>query len=83
MFSLFATCVIDTGGKFAASGGNFAAGAPGLEISLQILENIWNDPNVIFRSSGEDDSWKNLKQKILWHCPFKQDQQRDFWYASK
>ncbi len=19
---------------------------------------------------GEDDSWKNLKQKISWHCPF-------------
>ncbi len=26
----------------------------------------------IFRGLGEDDSWKNLKQKILgWHCPFK------------
>ncbi len=24
----------------------------------------------IFIGLGEDDSWINLKQKILWHCPF-------------
>ncbi len=42
-----------------------------LRISPQIFEKIWNDPNVIFRGLGEGDSWKNLKQKISWHCPFK------------
>jgi hypothetical protein len=30
----------------------------------------------IFRGLGEDDSWKYLKQKILWHCPFKLKHQR-------
>ncbi len=38
--------------------------------SPQLFEKIWNDPNVIFQGSGEDNSWKNLKQKISWHCPF-------------
>ncbi len=31
----------------------------------------WENPNFIFRSLGKDDSWKNLKQKISWRCPFK------------
>ncbi len=30
----------------------------------------------IFRGLGEDDSWKYLKQKNLWHCPFKLKHQR-------
>ncbi len=30
----------------------------------------------IFRGLGEDDSWKYLKQKILWHCHFKVKHQR-------
>ncbi len=43
-----------------------------LRISLSIFFFFnWIDPNVIFRGLGEDDSWKNLKQKISWHCPFK------------
>jgi hypothetical protein len=41
-----------------------------LPLSPQIFENIWNDPKVIFRGLGQDDSWKYLKQKISWHCPF-------------
>jgi hypothetical protein len=28
-------------------------------------------PCCYFQGLGEDDSWKNLKQKISWHCPFK------------
>ncbi len=39
------------------------------QISPQIFEKIPNDTNVIFRDLGEDDSLKNLKQKISWHCP--------------
>ncbi len=30
----------------------------------------------IFRGLGEDDSWRYLKQIILWHCPFKAKHQR-------
>ncbi len=30
----------------------------------------------IFRGLGGDDSWKKIKQKILWHCPFKAKHQR-------
>ncbi len=30
----------------------------------------------IFWGLGEDDSWRYLKQKILWHCPFKAKHQR-------
>ncbi len=29
-----------------------------------------NYPAFIFRGLGVDDSWQNLKQKILWHCLF-------------
>jgi hypothetical protein len=79
-----ATGVIDTGGKFAAgvfeTGEKLAANvvdtgdAPWLAntVSPRIFENIWNDPNAIIRGLGEDDSRKNQKQNILWHCPFKQ-----------
>jgi hypothetical protein len=31
-----------------------------LRIYLRMLEQFWNDSYVIFRSLGEDDSWKNL-----------------------
>jgi hypothetical protein len=41
-----------------------------LRISPRIFEKIRNDPNVIIWGLGEGDSWKNLKQKISWHCPF-------------
>ncbi len=40
-------------------------------MSLQIFTKIWNVPNEILRCLRETDSWKNLKSKILWHCPFK------------
>ncbi len=40
-----------------------------LQISLRIYKNL-NDPNIIFRSMGEDDSWKKPEAKISWHCPF-------------
>ncbi len=42
-----------------------------LWISLRIFEKIWNGPNGILWGWGETDSWKNQKQKISWHCPFK------------
>ncbi len=42
---------------------------PLVHLNLQISQ---NDPNVIFRGLGEGDSWKNLKQKVMLHCPFKE-----------
>ncbi len=41
------------------------------EYLREFSKKIRNDPSVVFRGFGEDDSWKNLKQKIFWHCPFK------------
>jgi|688.fasta_scaffold429725_1 hypothetical protein len=38
----------------------------------RIFEKNWNHPNVIFRALGENDSWKNQKSKISWHCPFRE-----------
>jgi hypothetical protein len=35
----------------------------GLLISLQIFEQIVNDPTIIFRDLGEDDSWKKPAAK--------------------
>jgi hypothetical protein len=52
------TGVVDMGGKFATNvvntRGKFATGD--LRISPQIFKKIGNDPNVIFRGLGEDDS---------------------------
>ncbi len=69
----FSTDVNDTGGKFAASvvdtGGNLppASLTPvvhlDLRISPRIFEKIWNDPNVIIRGLGEDDSWEKPEAK--------------------
>ncbi len=42
-----------------------------LRISPRIFEKIWNGPFGILWGWGETDSWKNQKQKISWHCPFK------------
>ncbi len=42
-----------------------------LRISPRIFEKNRNGPNGILRALGETDSWKNQKQKISWHCPFK------------
>ncbi len=63
----FAPGVVDTGGKVSM----ILVVHLDLWISPQIFEKIWNDPDVIFRGLAEDDSWKNLKQLISWHCPFK------------
>ncbi len=57
-FFPFATCVNDTGGAPRAA--NISAN----------FGKIQNGPNKILRGLGETDSWKNLKSKILWHCPF-------------
>ncbi len=40
-------------------------------LTSQIFEKVLNDPNFIFRGLVEDESWKNLKQKISWHWTFK------------
>ncbi len=45
----------------------------GLRISPRIFKKYLKWPTLIFRGLGEDDSWKNLKQKISWHCPFNHD----------
>ncbi len=37
----------------------------------RIFEKIRNGPNGILWGWGETDWWKNQKQKISWHCPFK------------
>ncbi len=42
-----------------------------LQISPRIFEKIWNGLYEILWGWGETDSWKNQKQKISWHCPFK------------
>jgi hypothetical protein len=67
----FSAGVVETGGKFAAgvvdTGGNLppvsltpVSSTPvvhlDLRISPRIFEKIRNDPNVIIRGSGEDDS---------------------------
>ncbi len=62
----FATGVIDTGGKFA----NNVTVHLDLLKSLRLFEQIWNNPDAIIRGLLEDDSQKNQKQKISWHCPF-------------
>ncbi len=43
-----------------------------LRISPRIFEKIRNGPYGIIRGLGETDSWKNQKQKISWHCSFKE-----------
>ncbi len=42
-----------------------------LRISPRIFKNIQNGLNGILWGRGETDSWKNQKQKVSWHCPFK------------
>jgi hypothetical protein len=42
-----------------------------LWISPWIFEKIWNGPFGIPRAWGKLIHEKNLKSKILWHCPFK------------
>jgi hypothetical protein len=61
-FQLFAT-----GGKFATGvvGTSGALLCLDLRISLQIFEKIRNDPTVIFRGLGEEDSWKKPEAKNL------------------
>ncbi len=50
-----------------------------LRIFTQIFEKKLKRPlREILRSLGETDSWKNLKSKISWHCPFKGAQVCDF-----
>jgi hypothetical protein len=39
--------------------------------SLQIFVKSWNGPDGILWGGGGPESWKNLKSKTSWHCPFK------------
>ncbi len=41
------------------------------EYLFEFSKNFENAPFVIVRGLEEDYLWKNLKQKISWHCPFK------------
>ncbi len=54
----FAAGIVDTGFKFATGGVGDTGDATWLDlwIASQIFENIWNNPEVIFRGLGEDDS---------------------------
>ncbi len=71
----FAAGVVDTGGKFAAGVVDTGSNLPlvsltpvvhlDLRISPQIFGKIRNDPNVIIRGLGEDDSWKKPEAKNL------------------
>jgi hypothetical protein len=60
----FAAGVLDTGGKFA-TGVVDASGAPWLANISAIFEKFRNDPKVIFRGLGEDDSWQKPEAKYL------------------
>jgi hypothetical protein len=46
---------------------------PRINLPLVLLISVVqvDDSYIIFRGLGEDDSWKKLKQKILWHFFFK------------
>jgi hypothetical protein len=69
----FAISVVDTSGKFAAGiiSLKLVANLPMVSLILvvhldfQILKKIWNDPNVIYRDTGEDDSRKKPEAKNL------------------
>ncbi len=41
------------------------------EYLRKFSKKIWNGLNGILWGWGETDAWKNQKQKISWHCPFK------------
>jgi hypothetical protein len=66
----FATGVFYTSGKFATSI-NDIGGVPSLSCGyLRKFSEVQNGPSGILMGFGETDSWKkNLKSKILWHCP--------------
>jgi hypothetical protein len=56
--------VVDTSGKFATCAVD-TAGASWLANISTNFDKIWNDPNVILRGLGEDDSWKKPEAKNL------------------
>jgi hypothetical protein len=63
LFPLFAIGVVDTSGKFD-TGAVDTNSALDLRKYPPIFKKIRNDPRVISRGLGEDDSRKNLKLKI-------------------
>ncbi len=81
----FATSVVDTGDKFATGIKNTCSTGVKIcrrcrwyqwytltcEYLSEFSKKLWNDPNVIFRGLGKMMRERNLKQNILWHCPFK------------
>ncbi len=67
----FTAGVVDTSKKFA-TGVVDTSGAPWLANISTNFQQIWNDPNNIFRGACRKMIHeKNLKQKISWHCPVK------------
>jgi hypothetical protein len=53
-------------------------GGPWLvNISAHFLKKVWNEPNVIFRGLGEDDSWKKPKAKNLMTLSLQEDKIND------
>jgi hypothetical protein len=43
---------------------------PPMSTTMVVHLDMRNGPIVTLRGLGETDSWKNLKSKIAWHCPF-------------
>ncbi len=94
MFPLFATGVIDKFAAgindTSGIGGNFATGVIDTrgrwcctltcKYLCEFSQKIWNDPNATIRGLGEDDSQKNQKQKISWHCLSKRGVLNNFIY---
>jgi hypothetical protein len=54
-----------------------------LWIFPRIFKKIQHGPNWILWGWGETDSWKNLKSKISWHCPFKDSKIRGSYLDQK
>ncbi len=59
-----ATGVVYSGGKFVTRVVD-TSGASWLANISASFQKIWNDPNVIFRGLGKDDSLKNPEAKNL------------------
>ncbi len=66
----FAAGVIDTSGKFATSVVD-TGGAPWLEYLREFSKKFEMILILLSGAWGKVIHEKNLKQKNLWHCPFK------------
>ncbi len=71
--------MVDTGGNFAAGVVDTGDAPWRANIAANFRKNS-NSLNVMLWGWGENGSWENQKQKILWHCPFKGAQAWDIRY---